>query len=344
MFHQARVKLTLWYLLIIMLISAAFSVVIYRALTGEIDRVEHLQRMRLQRLRDEGIFIPVDPPQYSGSVRIYDLDPNLITETKNRIIIILFGINVVILLLSSGAGYLLAGRTLKPIKEMTDEQDRFIADASHELRTPLTALRTELEVSMMDKRLTLKAAKVLLASNLEEVERLQNLSDRLLILTRQDHPGNLRKKEVSLSNVINRAIHSIQSSAKKKNISIDNGIIDYTLSGDENRFTELFTILFDNAVKYSPEGGKLTLTSEQADHHIKVLVTDNGIGIHKKDLRHIFERFYRADMSRSKTNEQGFGLGLSIAKEIIDLYDGSISVDSKVGKGSTFVVTLPLVH
>jgi len=151
MFHSARLKLTAWYLLIIMIISAMFSLVIYKVLSNEIERFERVQRFRIERRLETGL------RRFPNQIRI--TNPELIEETKQRILLMLIAINLGILIISGGLGYLLAGRTLKPIKEMVDEQNRFISDASHELRTPLTSLKTAMEVTLRDKNLSLLSAK-----------------------------------------------------------------------------------------------------------------------------------------------------------------------------------------
>src|SRR3990167_5772072 len=169
MFSKARFKLTVWYLLIIMLISTGFSGVIYKVLTAELDRFSHMQRLRIEsRVRS------IQP-------RIF-VDPDLAEETKQRLIVFLLIINSGILFVSGILAYFLAGKTLRPIKEMVDEQNRFISDASHELRTPLTSIKTAMEVSLRDKNLTLKDSKKLIGESIDEVNKLQLLSDELLQL------------------------------------------------------------------------------------------------------------------------------------------------------------------
>ncbi|MDP2638251.1 MAG: hypothetical protein Q8P26_04285, partial [Candidatus Levybacteria bacterium] len=149
-FHLARLKLTAWYLVIIMTLSIIFSVVIYSVLTHEVDRLERAQRFFIERRLEEGDFIP--PSRFRTFQERVPINPELVAETKQRILFMLTFANVGILLVSGGLGYFLAGRTLRPIKEMVDEQNRFITDASHELKTPLTALRTEFEVAMLDEK------------------------------------------------------------------------------------------------------------------------------------------------------------------------------------------------
>jgi two-component system sensor histidine kinase CiaH len=236
---------------------------------------------------------------------LFVIDPEVIQETKMRIALSLFATNIVILGLSAASGYFLAGKTLEPIRKNMEEQKEFIGSASHELRTPLTSLKTEIEVGLRDKKLTVSAAKKILISNLEEVNKMQKLSDYLLRLNRlESGKSAFEKSKVDLRKIVTNAIgkRNVKSELEKS-----------IVTGSEDALTELVTILLDNAFKYSPK----------------------ATGIPKKDLPHIFDRFYRSDRSRTK---DGYGLGLSIAKQIADLHGARIKVESKLGVGSTFKV------
>jgi signal transduction histidine kinase len=314
MFQKARIKLTAWYLLIIMLVSMSFSAVIFRVLTSELDRFERVERVRIERR-----FPAID-------------------EIKHRLILRLININVFIFVGSALAGYLLAGRTLKPIAEMVDEQNRFITDASHELRTPLTSLKSEIEVNLRDPNLSMTQAKSLLKSNLEEVNNLQTLSDNLIKLT-----GNntLDMGRIQLTDIIKEAIRRVSVAAKTKRIMITNNVPNHVLTGNAMLLTELFIILLDNAIKYSARGKNIRITGGKNDGHVSIRVTDQGYGIRKEDIPHLFDRFWRADKSRTKTAVPGYGLGLAIGKQIVDRHHGMITVESAVNKGSVFMVTLP---
>ncbi len=341
-FHYARLKLTAWYLLIIMSLSIIFSVLIFKAWTLEIDRFERAQRFFIERRLQEGS-LPVPPPD-GRRVFLFNgdpMNPELIAETKQRISLMLIAVNAGILVITGGLGYFLAGRTLKPIKEMIDEQNRFITDASHELKTPLTALRSEFEVAILDeKKLQLKEAKHLIKSGFEEIVNLQGLAENLLVLTQQQKKiGKLETENVSLLEVVEAALKRVIPLAKQKHVAIDNQVDDYILKGETQSLTELFVILLDNAIKYSSEHSDIALRSNKTDHHIQIEVSDTGMGIDEEDLPYIFDRFYRADKSRSKT--VGYGLGLSIAKQIVETHKGTISVESKVNKGTKFIVKLP---
>ncbi len=330
MFAKARIKLTAWYLLIIMLISIFFSIAIYKVLSNELGRVERIQRLRQERqLRPRLANRPV-------------LDPELVEDIKNRLKIILLLINLGIFGTSGLAGYFLAGRTLRPISKMVDEQNRFITDASHELRTPITSLKTEIEVNLRDKKLNEETRKIL-TSNLEEVNNLQNLSNNLIKLNKyQKTNGNIHFEKISLTAIINQASKIIANLAKHKNIVILNRIKGNEMEGDRQSLTELFVIFLDNAIKYSHKNKRIILTSKKEGSSIIVNIKDEGIGIAEEDSAHLFDRFYRVDKSRTKTESQGYGLGLSIAKKIVSQHNGSIAVESKLGHGTTFAITLPI--
>jgi two-component system sensor histidine kinase CiaH len=328
MFHSTRIKLTAWYLLIITIVSISFSIAVYRILTFELDRVERVQRLRPPR--DDDRRFPI-------------LDPELVSETKDRLKIILILINSGILVSSAAAGYFLAGRTLQPIKVMVDEQNRFITDSSHELRTPLTSLRSEIEVNLRDNNLNIQQAKKLLRSNLEDVKGLQQLSDSLIKLAQyQKGHNNVHLTVCILPDIVEEALKKISGLAKSKKINIKKQVQDISVQAEKSSLVELLTILLDNAIKYSPFASTVTLTVEPDGRFAKIIVADQGCGIDPSDLPHIFDRFYRADKSRTKSDAPGYGLGLSIAKQITERLGGTIIVESRVGKGSSFIVKLIL--
>lgn len=302
-FTNVRTKLTLYYLTIIMVISLFFSLIIYSGATRELNRIESLQRIRRPN------------PQFL-------IDPDLISETKVRILFSLLSLNTLILVVSGISGYFLAGKTLDPIKEMLDEQKEFVSNASHELRTPLASLKSQIEVALRDKKMTLKDAKELLTSNLEDVNNMTRLSNYLLKLNNfQDGKARLELKDLDLSELVVKA-------AGKKKVKLN--LVKTIINGNEDSLTELVNILIDNAIKYG--------NNKEVDISLnkKILkITDKGIGIPKTDLPHIFDRFFRGDKAR---HHDGYGLGLSIAKQIADSNNAKIKVDSKLGVGTTFKV------
>jgi len=246
-------------------------------------------------------------------------------------------------MVSAIVGYFLAGRTLHPIKVMLEEQNRFLADASHELRTPLTSLKSEIEVNLRDKNFNFQNARLLLQSNLEEVNHLQILSDNLLKLT-QYQKGNLALPlaEISLPEISKEAVKKINGLAKDKNIIIHNQVTDCALTGNKTTLVEMLVIFLDNAIKYSSKNTAVMLSIKKTDGKIIIYIKDEGQGIEEKDLPRLFDRFYRADKSRAKSETNGYGLGLSIAKEIIERHQGSVLIKSKIKEGTTVEVTLPV--
>lgn len=336
MFHSARIKLTLWYLLIIMTVSLMFSLFIYALLSNEVERVVTLQQFRIERRFQADI---VFPPTFNP------VDLDLINDVKHRLFLILLGINGTILVTSGGLGYLLAGRTLKPICDMVSDQNRFISDSSHELRTPLTALKTSMEVALRNKKLSITQAKKLISDNISDVNQLQLLSDGLLKLAQfQKSDLVLKFETVSLEDIVDKSIQKILPIAADKHIDIINQTKDIKFSANPVQLSELFIILFDNAIKYSHPDKKIIVSSSRHDGIIQILVKDQGIGISPSDLLHIFDRFYRANTARSKTDVGGYGLGLSIARKIVESHHGKITAKSLEGKGTTFIIRLPYKH
>lgn len=337
MFHSARLKLTAWYLLIIMVICIMFSIVIYHFLIGEVTRFDRLQQLRFEK----------QILQYYPMGRVQVVVPlesaDLVAEIHNRIVSALFAVNGGILVISGIVGYILAGRTLKPIQDMVTEQHRFISDASHELKTPLTSLKTAFEVYLREKKPTLTGAKELIGESIAEVNKLQSLSDSLLTLAHMDAPQEaLPFVRVSVHAVITQAIKRTQVMAHHKKIEVEMTGNDYTVMGIEESLVDVCVILLDNAIKYSDKGKKVTVDVSRKGTSVRIDVIDQGIGIRKKDVPHIFDRFYRADTARTHSEKNGYGLGLSIAKKIIEQHHGSLRVESIVNKGSTFRITLPL--
>ena len=267
-------------------------------------------------------------------------------RAKKAVIIRLLMVDGIIIVTSGVAAYVLAGKTLEPLEESLEEQRRFIADASHELKTPITSLRTELEVALRegtlrDKTITTKEARQLFISNLEDVMNLQKLSENLIKLNKYSQNGNaMHIEEVQIKEVLDEAIKKIAPMAKMKNIKLVKEITNFNLRVDKQSIVELFTILLDNAVKYSLKKSSIFITSSLINKTAKINIRDEGSGISSEDIPHLFDRFYRSDSSRNKQKADGYGLGLAIAKEIVERHKGNIRVRSKAGKGTTFTVTL----
>jgi len=350
LFNSARLKLTGWYLLIITAISFSFSAVIYLRVSEEL-RIGFHRAAMLQLAQQLEIRLPRRLPrnlaQLDSRLKAESISPHCeedLAAAKKRLVLNLGLINGIILIVSGAAGYFLAGKTLKPIEKAMEEQKRFVADASHELRTPLTALKTSMEVALRDGNLSLDGARKTICSNLEDVNSLQKLSDNLLNLMHYRGNGEkLNFQKVGVAKVIKQAHRRILPLAKEKGVQIKLEVGDCTIWGNVGSLEEMILIFLDNAVKYTPPEGQVTVRTREAKRSLVIEIADTGIGIDEKDLPHIFDRFYRADQSRSKDKVDGFGLGLSLAKRIIELHHGSVEVKGAPGEGSIFTIKIPLV-
>jgi signal transduction histidine kinase len=324
MFKEARLKLTGWYLLIIMVISISFSGIIYGMVNNELERFAHSPRFMVDQVQ-------LNDPE------------DLLDASRGRLIMSLLEINGVILLISGSLGYVLAGKTLSPIQKMLEEQKRFVGDASHELRTPLTALKAMLEVGLRDKKMDLKEAKELISESIEETNKLKNLSDSLLELARENVNGRkILLEKLKVRDLVAEAIKNVDARAAKKKIEILVNTNGTTVKGNRDKLIELLVILLDNAIKYSSKNTRVKIIAKENQHQAIIKVIDQGQGIEEKDLPHIFERFYRTDVARGHQDEGGYGLGLAIAQKIVEENNGKIFVASVVNKGSEFKIILPI--
>ena len=235
---------------------------------------------------------------------------------------------------------------------------QFTTDASHELKTPLTILKGEVEVALRKKR-PLHEYEQILESNLEEIDRMSKIVEDLLLLSKADI-GEIRlnREDIHLTRFISGLTEQMKILAQPKNIRIEisNHQNEIHVLGDTLRMRELFINLIENGIKYTEAGGSIliTLTKEtdgsvnpltpkenKAVTFAKIIVADTGIGIAKEDQEKIFNRFFRVDKARSR-EQGGSGLGLSICKWIVEAHQGEITVESEPGKGSSFIVRLPL--
>jgi two-component system, OmpR family, sensor kinase len=229
--------------------------------------------------------------------------------------------------------------TLARLEETLDRQRRFVADASHELRTPLTSIHSYAQMleewALRDPQIGPESV----AAIKRESERMKGLIENLLELARGDEGMKLNLKENDLTEVVEEAAESARASVNGK-VLIERPTPQQEVSAvfDRERLRQAISILLDNAVKYSPEGGRVTIGIVEEDSSVRVEVADTGIGIPEDQIPHVFERFYRAEEARST---EGLGLGLSIARQIAEDHRGSIEVRSKPGEGSTFIMRIP---
>ena len=325
MFKSATIKLTAWYVLILVSISLLFSVVIFSIATSEVrSRIYSLQHP------EQPGYAVIGGPDYDT------LRSAQVEKAQSNLTAALLTTNLCIWLIGGVGSYYLARRTLRPIEEAHDAQSRFTSDASHELRTPLASMKIELEVALGDTSTTKVELREVLASNLEEVNKLTRLSHTLLQLSRLEYDDIPRERV----NVHSAAQAAIRRFAQHERID-SSGARNIFAQANRTNVEELVTILVDNALKYSPPKSRVQLATYTHKQLVGFQVTNRGEGISPAILPRIFNRFYRADRSRASVNGKSYGLGLSLAKKIVELHGGELSVSSGKKALTTFSVLLP---
>jgi len=277
-----------------------------------------------------------DAEQFSDNQLIY-LSKQM-SLIKDRLYRELAVANLSVIVVFMVLSYLLAERLFEPLEDSLERERKFVADASHELRTPLAAINSISEINLRSSNNTVDDYKTALNQVFEESQRLSNIINDLLFLSRGDAQNiKLNFTQIDLIRVIEKVTKAMQFVADKNFVKIETITPDKstTANADEDKIKQLLTILLDNAIRYSKGGSKVIIKLEEKPK-IKLSVQDFGEGIDPQDLPHIFERFYRSDKSRT---DSGSGLGLSIAKWIAEAHSIGIEVKSELGKGSTFSLT-----
>lgn len=311
---QQRVKrLALSYLAVIMTLSLVFSVIIYAVTSTQLNR---------ELPPDDHIKQSADI-EYQFHHRLERRD----NETREMMVISLIALNGVMLAFGYWLSLVLARRTLAPIERSIEQQAQFVSNASHELRTPLAALLLSNEIAMRKRVLTDEKARQVLSQNVEEIKKLTNLSNSLLDLAKSE-------KEV---------IRQYSQVAKAKQVKIFHDIPDgQKVTLQVNAARQILSILVDNAIKYAPQKvGEVKIRVGLNKNSVEFIVKDNGPGISSNDQKHIFERFYRADAARTRTDASGYGLGLAIAKTLADRCGYTIRIKSKPSAGAEFILVIP---
>lgn len=233
---------------------------------------------------------------------------------------------------------------LSRLEAAFNEMRRFSADASHELQTPLTILKGEMEVALRTPRSPGEYEQIL-KSSLEEIDRIAHLVEGLLLLARAD-AGVLKRdsQRVDLIQLIEDILGQASVLAQNHGVELCRGTSGpVTVQGDYELLRRLLLNLVDNAIKYTPEGGKVTISSQHENAWASLRVSDTGIGLSPGEQDKIFQRFYRSAEARSGA-EGGAGLGLCIARSIAEAHGGKVEVESSPGRGSTFTVLLPMAE
>jgi len=240
-------------------------------------------------------------------------------------------------------GFLL-NQVLDLCEQRLFKQRRLMGGISHDLRTPLTIMRGNLEVALLRER-TKEEYREVLESNLEEVDRLARLVEELLTISKAE-AGDLvmRLEPVRLGQFLSELVKEYQVRAKDKGLDLTINIKDeIVINADKHWLTELFANLIENAIQYSQRGGKLEISLKEREKEAWVEVSDQGVGIPQEELPFIFEPFYRGTQAKTMATK-GYGLGLSICKQIAEAHNGTIEVDSRIGpeSGTIFKLRLPI--
>jgi two-component system sensor histidine kinase CiaH len=328
MFHTARLKLTILYSFIFLVLFWSLSFGIYFWMnkyfgdTG-IDKYIHIQNEQFFRGNREERH---EPPS--------DM---ILDELRDTIIII----DVLLLFIVPSLAWVLTGKTLKPVQQSYEREKRFLADASHDLRTPLSILSGELELALK-KDTTKEEYKKIIKSNKEEVNGLIALVENMLFLSREDVEYKTSQREqVDLTDILIERVVIFQKAAKQKGILLQFKLPKQSIiiNGNAQLLKRLFTNLLDNAMKYTSAKGKISITLTLRKDKAMIKIIDSGVGIPQEYQEKIFERFFQVDISRS---QKGYGLGLSIAKQIVAFHQGDIHLTSKIGNGTSITVAFPL--
>ncbi len=313
-FQRARLKLTAFYLGIIAVILIIFSLTFFYSLSKNIH------------------------DNFEGDNSNDQTQTLLITKTINQLQTTIFFVDLIILFVSSGLSYFLAGKTLKPIQQAMEKQKQFAADASHELRTPLAVMQTNLEVALREKEWNKEKERALIVSAIDEVKLMTKMTQDLLTLSRLESKQEAYSlNRINLTQIAEQAVRKMQNIAIKNQIQLSTVYSEAIFTkGDAEAVQQLITNILSNAIKFTPAGGSVNITISCHDAKAIIRVQDTGIGITKEDLPHVFERLYRADRARGQGG--GTGLGLSIAQEIARKHNGAITIESEIGKGTLVTI------
>jgi len=230
----------------------------------------------------------------------------------------------------------------KQLKQMEEMRQEFISNVSHEIQSPLTSI-VGFAQALQFNQLTSEERNHYLTIIETESRRLSKLSDNLLKLTSlesEHHP--FEKKSYRLDQQIRSIILACEPNWTEKKLEMNISLDKLSITADEDLMSQVWTNLIHNSIKFTPNGGQLSIRLQQMENQAVITISDTGIGISEQDQLHVFERFFKADLARDRT-KSGSGLGLSIVKKIVDMHEGNISAESELGAGTTFRVELPIL-
>lgn len=326
--------------------------IIFKPEAGRMTEPEHLDVLVTQSLQAEALagrihagdveyFYMRSPLEdHTGTVVVLD-DMTMAQNTLHGLLTALCIVGIICLALSFFSSAFMAERAMLPIQKALQQQKEFLSDASHELRTPLAVMQTNLDIVLNTPSDTVASQKRWLDNIQEEATQMAKLINSLLFLARVDsQEQQMETKAFDLASTMIQAVRSFEPLAASRavNLLVDAGP-QIIVQGDEAKIKQVVCILMDNALRHTPSGGQITLRLTPKGSRTLLTVADSGEGIAPAYLDKIFDRFYQVDQSRSKG---GAGLGLAIAKWIVEKHHGIIQVASTPGIGTTFTIQIPV--
>jgi signal transduction histidine kinase len=328
-FRRARWRLTLLYLAIIVAIVVILSAAAYELSAHDVSRKDRERRGRVVAgLIPEGTEVGDRPGigEYLES-----LGRSIITA------------DIVTVIVAAGLSWLLASRTLKPIKEAVETEQKLYVNAAHDLRTPLAVMRSEAEVALRSHAVSGESRKVI-ESSLEEIARMSEMVEQMLDLARSGIPGAARSlalQPMDLSETVKALTSKIERRAQSVGISLVTRTEGAArINGSPFALKRAVYNVLENALAYTPAGGTITVLVKKTGSHVALSVSDTGIGIDSKDLPHITEPFFRGDKARG-ARSGGAGLGLTIVRSTMDEHHGTLQAESAPGHGTTITLRFP---
>ncbi len=325
-FRAARLQLTFLYLAIIVAIVALLSAALYEFHAHDVENIDRRRAVAALKPESPGA---EDTPSFAEYL-----------ESLGRSIIIA---DLITIAAAGGLSWLLATRTLRPIKAAVDAEQKFYANAAHDLRTPLAVMRSEAEVALRSGGVKGDARQVI-ESSLEEIARMSTMVEQMLDLARSGAPGAARvlpMEPVDLAEMVQALTTKLARRAESVGIRlVTRAVTSARISGNSFALERALYNIVENALAYTPAGGMITVEVHRAGGHVILTVADTGIGIDREDLPHITEPFFRGDRARG-THAGGAGLGLTIVRTTMDEHRGSFLAESSPGGGTTITLRFP---
>ena len=264
----------------------------------------------------------------------------VVWEIVNRLVLILISVGLLALLLAGVGGLFVSSRAMRPVRGAFHRQRTFVADASHELKTPLTLIK--LNAEMVVREPTSPRNRKVLEDQLSEIDRMNALVSDLLVLARLDADKlDVSRETFDLAKIIAETADRFIMRAAEEEILLDIEVPgELPALGDPRQTGQILAALLDNAVRFTPSGGLVTVVGSSDDSRVQASITDTGPGISPENLPHVFERFYRADTARRRSSG-GTGLGLAIARDLAAIQGGEVVVKNAKNGGASFTLSLP---